>query len=179
MVPRDRRVKYVNNPSVPPGGARRDSVSPVFDKWSLQILQISPTHHVCAVGLWRLGGGEMGSVLADPACRDSGEISAPPIFHFQDDMALPRIFRVAIPIQRQFRSLATLNTASREDTGQNLTEKIVQRYAVDLPPRKIVRSGDYVSIKPEHCMSHDNCISLVHANNSLACRIKVNPLQLC
>ncbi|CAI4056945.1 hypothetical protein SUVZ_02G3520 [Saccharomyces uvarum] len=40
--------------------------------------------------------------------------------------------------------------------GQNLTEKIVQTYAVDLPKGKVVHSGDYVSIKPAHCMSHDN-----------------------
>lgn len=40
--------------------------------------------------------------------------------------------------------------------GQNLTEKIVQNYAVGLPNGKIVHSGDYVSIKPAHVMSHDN-----------------------
>lgn len=40
--------------------------------------------------------------------------------------------------------------------GQNLTEKIVQKYAVGLPEGKHVKSGDYVSIKPAHCMSHDN-----------------------
>lgn len=40
--------------------------------------------------------------------------------------------------------------------GQNLTEKIVQKYAVGLPKEKQVFSGDYVSIKPAHCMSHDN-----------------------
>lgn len=53
------------------------------------------------------------------------------------------------------RQFATV--ASHEDTGQNLTEKIVQRYAIGLAPGKLVRSGDYVSIKPEHCMTHDNC----------------------
>ncbi|ODV95600.1 hypothetical protein PACTADRAFT_50299 [Pachysolen tannophilus NRRL Y-2460] len=40
--------------------------------------------------------------------------------------------------------------------GQNLTEKIVQKYAVGLPEGKLVKSGDYVSIKPAHVMSHDN-----------------------
>lgn len=38
--------------------------------------------------------------------------------------------------------------------GQNLTEKIVQKYAVNAS--KSVFSGDYVTIKPAHCMSHDN-----------------------
>lgn len=40
--------------------------------------------------------------------------------------------------------------------AQNLTEKIVQKYAVGLPQGKEVHSGDYVSIRPSHCMSHDN-----------------------
>lgn len=51
------------------------------------------------------------------------------------------------------RSFASSSSLSR---GQNLTEKIVQRYAVGLPQGKKVFSGDYVSIKPAHCMSHDN-----------------------
>lgn len=49
-----------------------------------------------------------------------------------------------------------LHHSSRALRGQNLTEKIVQRYAVGLAPGKKVVSGDYVSIKPAHCMSHDN-----------------------
>ena len=32
----------------------------------------------------------------------------------------------------------------------------MQKYAVGLAPGKVVQSGDYVSIKPSHCMSHDN-----------------------
>lgn len=39
---------------------------------------------------------------------------------------------------------------------QTLTEKIVQRYAVGLPPGKRVRSGDYISIAPAAIMTHDN-----------------------
>ncbi|EEH16852.2 homoaconitase, mitochondrial [Paracoccidioides brasiliensis Pb03] len=39
---------------------------------------------------------------------------------------------------------------------QTLVEKIVQRYAVGLPPGKYVRSGDYVTISPYKCMTHDN-----------------------
>jgi hypothetical protein len=33
---------------------------------------------------------------------------------------------------------------------QTLVEKIVQKYAVDLPAGTKVHSGDYVMIKPEH-----------------------------
>lgn len=54
---------------------------------------------------------------------------------------------------RLARTLSSLAALLR---GQNLTEKIVQRYAVDLPTGKQVFSGDYVSIKPAYCMSHDN-----------------------
>lgn len=39
---------------------------------------------------------------------------------------------------------------------QTLTEKIVQRYATDLPPGKKVKAGDYVTLKPERIMTHDN-----------------------
>ncbi|CAN3374814.1 hypothetical protein DIURU_002209 [Diutina rugosa] len=46
----------------------------------------------------------------------------------------------------------SVSTVSRR--GQNLTEKIVQKYAQGT--NKKVFSGDYVTIKPAHCMSHDN-----------------------
>ncbi|KDN67785.1 putative homoaconitase [Colletotrichum sublineola] len=42
------------------------------------------------------------------------------------------------------------------ENPQTLTEKIVQKYAVGLAPGKKVRSGDYVTIKPAACMTHDN-----------------------
>ncbi|KAF3920424.1 hypothetical protein ABW20_dc0104231 [Dactylellina cionopaga] len=40
--------------------------------------------------------------------------------------------------------------------NQNATERIIQKYAVGLPPNKLVKSGDYVTISPNHVMSHDN-----------------------
>ncbi|ODV89801.1 hypothetical protein CANCADRAFT_144314 [Tortispora caseinolytica NRRL Y-17796] len=52
--------------------------------------------------------------------------------------------------QRSFASAAEVKIP------QTLTEKIIQKYAVGLPAGKIVRSRDYVSIQPAHCMSHDN-----------------------
>lgn len=39
---------------------------------------------------------------------------------------------------------------------QTLTEKIVQRYSIGLPEGKYVKSGDYVTLSPHHCMTHDN-----------------------
>lgn len=41
-------------------------------------------------------------------------------------------------------------------TPQTLTEKIVQRYSVGLAPGKKVKAGDYVTLAPHHCMTHDN-----------------------
>lgn len=50
--------------------------------------------------------------------------------------------------------LSSLKTAPA--VPQTLTEKIVQQYAVGLAKDKVVRSGDYVTISPHHCMTHDN-----------------------
>ncbi|KHO01882.1 homoaconitase [Metarhizium album ARSEF 1941] len=47
---------------------------------------------------------------------------------------------------------------SRQAYPQTLTEKIVQRYATDLPPGKKVKAGDYVTLKPERVMTHDNSL---------------------
>ncbi|OQN99939.1 Homoaconitase, mitochondrial [Cryoendolithus antarcticus] len=41
-------------------------------------------------------------------------------------------------------------------TPQTLTEKIVQRYSLDLAEGKVVKSGDYVTLSPHKCMTHDN-----------------------
>ncbi|KAL8801958.1 MAG: hypothetical protein Q9182_004139 [Xanthomendoza sp. 2 TL-2023] len=39
---------------------------------------------------------------------------------------------------------------------QTLTEKIVQQHSVGLPKNKFVKSGDYVTLSPYRCMTHDN-----------------------
>ena len=54
--------------------------------------------------------------------------------------------------------------------GQNLVEKIVQRYAVDgagAPVARAVRSGDFVSIKPQRVMTHDNTSAVIPKFESL------------
>ncbi|KAI9742074.1 MAG: mitochondrial Homoaconitase [Cirrosporium novae-zelandiae] len=50
--------------------------------------------------------------------------------------------------------LSSIQTSS--PTPQTLTEKIVQRYSLGLPKDKFVKSGDYVTLSPYHCMTHDN-----------------------
>jgi hypothetical protein len=52
------------------------------------------------------------------------------------------------------RRLATV--AEKRKVPQTVIEKIVQKYAVGLPAGKQVKAGDYVMIRPEHIMTHDN-----------------------
>ena len=40
--------------------------------------------------------------------------------------------------------------------GLTLVEKIAARHADGLPPGTVVRSGDFISIRPRHVMTHDN-----------------------
>ena len=46
--------------------------------------------------------------------------------------------------------------SSTPKTPQTLTEKIVQKYSLGLAPSKVVQTGDYVTIAPHRCMTHDN-----------------------
>ena len=53
------------------------------------------------------------------------------------------------------RFLATI-ADELHHTPQTVIEKVVQKYALGLPEGKIVKAGDYVMIRPEHVMTHDN-----------------------
>ncbi|KAL7795039.1 homoaconitase [Trichoderma ceciliae] len=75
-------------------------------------------------------------------------------------------------------SSAFINSPPRRKTPQTLTEKIMQRYAVGLPEDKLVRSGDYVQIRPHRCLSHDNTWPIAQKFMSMnATRIE-DPSQL-
>lgn len=63
-------------------------------------------------------------------------------------------------------------------TPQTLTEKIVQRYAVGLPPGKLVRSGDYISLAPAVVMTHDNSFPVATKFMSMGATKIHNPDQL-
>jgi hypothetical protein len=52
------------------------------------------------------------------------------------------------------RAFATVVEPGR--TPQTFIEKVVQKYAVGLPEGKVVKAGDYVMLRPEHVMTHDN-----------------------
>jgi len=46
--------------------------------------------------------------------------------------------------------------ATQTRLPQTVIEKVVQKYAVGLQAGKVVKAGDYVMIRPEHVMTHDN-----------------------
>ncbi|KZV73070.1 homoaconitase [Peniophora sp. CONT] len=71
-------------------------------------------------------------------------------------MRLP-LHRLAWRAQRPgcIRTLATA-APSQPRTPQTIIEKVVQKYAVGLPDGKAVKAGDYVMLRPEHVMTHDN-----------------------
>lgn len=81
------------------------------------------------------------------------------------------------------RFLATpTETSALPSQPQTLTEKIVQRYSIGLPAGKKVKSGDYVTIQPHHCMTHDNSwpvalkfmsigASKIHDNRQVVCTL--------
>lgn len=54
-------------------------------------------------------------------------------------------------------SLARLfATSAAHNSPQTIIEKVVQKYAVGLPDGKFVKAGDYIMIRPQHVMTHDN-----------------------
>lgn len=61
--------------------------------------------------------------------------------------------------------------------GQNLVEKIAQKYAVGLESNHIVRAGDYLSIKPAHVMTHDNTGAVIPKFKEIGATAMDNPQQ--
>ncbi len=61
--------------------------------------------------------------------------------------------------------------------NQNLVEKIAQKYAVGLEKGHIVSSGDYLSIRPAHVMTHDNTGAVIPKFKSIGATRITNPRQ--
>jgi len=61
---------------------------------------------------------------------------------------------------------------------QTLIEKIAQRFAVNLEPGHEVHAGDYLSISPAHCMTHDNSGAVIPKFKSIGARKIANPRQV-
>jgi len=62
--------------------------------------------------------------------------------------------------------------------GQNLVEKIAQRFAVGLEDGHQVASGDYLSIRPAHVMTHDNSGAVIPKFASIGASKVANPRQV-
>lgn len=62
-------------------------------------------------------------------------------------------------------------------SAQNLVEKIAQQFAVDLPGGHVVRSGDYLSIRPAHILTHDNTGAVIPKFKSIGATTIANPRQ--
>ncbi len=60
---------------------------------------------------------------------------------------------------------------------QNLVEKLAQRFAVDLEPGHEVQSGDFLSIRPAHVMTHDNTGAVIPKFKSIGAKKMDNPRQ--
>ncbi|KAF8968045.1 homoaconitase [Flammula alnicola] len=60
---------------------------------------------------------------------------------------------------------------------QTIIEKVVQKYAVGLPQGKVVKAGDYVMIRPEHVMTHDNTGPVISKFKSIGATRIYNPKQ--
>lgn len=71
-----------------------------------------------------------------------------------------------------------LNRPAVSATPQTLTEKIVQRYSLGLADGKVVRSGDYVTLSPHHCMTHDNSWPVATKFMSIGAENIHNPKQI-
>ncbi|GBC09860.1 hypothetical protein RclHR1_09170008 [Rhizophagus clarus] len=71
----------------------------------------------------------------------------------------------------QYRFFAT------EINNQNLIEKIVQKYALNLSPGSNVKSGDFVTIQPEHVMTHDNTAAVITKFKSIGAQKFKYPSQ--
>jgi homoaconitate hydratase len=60
---------------------------------------------------------------------------------------------------------------------QTLIEKIAQRFAFGLPAGQTVRAGDFLSIRPAHCMTHDNTDAVIPKFKSIGAKKVHDPRQ--
>ncbi|KAI9469490.1 mitochondrial Homoaconitase [Coemansia sp. RSA 989] len=67
-------------------------------------------------------------------------------------------------------------TAPRQG-GQTLVEKIAQRHAVGLGEGEVVRSGDFIAIRPRHIMTHDNTGAVIPKFKSIGATRLADPQQ--
>jgi homoaconitate hydratase len=62
--------------------------------------------------------------------------------------------------------------------GQNIVEKIAQKYAVGLDEGQTVKSGDYISIQPAYVMTHDNTGAVIPKFKAIGATRIARPRQV-
>ncbi len=62
--------------------------------------------------------------------------------------------------------------------AQNLVEKITQKYCLDLAERQKVQSGEFVTIRPAHVMTHDNTAAVIPKFKNIGAKKVANPQQI-
>lgn len=62
--------------------------------------------------------------------------------------------------------------------AQNFVEKIVQKYALDLPKNYKVKSGDFVNVSPAYVMTHDNTGAVIPKFIEAGAEKLYNPQQV-
>src|ERR1043165_5416350 len=60
---------------------------------------------------------------------------------------------------------------------QTLVEKIATKYAVGLEPGQLVHSGDFVTIRPKHVMTHDNTGAVIPKFKQIGAKKIFDPRQ--
>lgn len=63
------------------------------------------------------------------------------------------------------------------EQGQNVIEKVAQRFAIGLDEGQRVYAGDYISIRPAHVMTHDNTGAVIPKFKSIGADKVANPRQ--
>ena len=63
-------------------------------------------------------------------------------------------------------------------TAQNLVEKIAQKYTLGLTKGDMIRSGDYISIRPAYIMTHDNTGAVIPKFESIGATRLADPAQV-
>ena len=61
---------------------------------------------------------------------------------------------------------------------QNLIEKITQKYCLDLTEGHKVESGEFVTIRPAHVMTHDNSAAVIPKFKNIGAKKIANPRQI-
>lgn len=116
-------------------------------------------------------------------CRVTRLLPHQPLHHIRPrsyNTTTPRRHADVFPSQIEESSSAAILSSLQSIalTPQTLTEKIVQRYSLGLANDQYVKAGDYVTLSPHHCMTHDNSWPTALKFMSIGASKIYNPRQI-